>query len=279
MTGISSPSLIVTDIKIAMIDVRPGRRRIDPTWVKTLAELMVSPADCAPIEVVARGERYDLVFGGHRLAAAQTKEWETIPAIVKAAGDFANEAAIILREITENLARRELSVLDRAIDIARWRDIYEATLYVKKAGRPKKAEPEEITAKFAVNFSQAAQKTLGISERAIYLALKIATISAALRDQIALHAVADNESELLLLASQPADRQAQIVEMITRIALPAASVSDAIAILDRKPERQREAAWQKVAANFSRLKVSEQDRFFDLHEGAIQRWLANRRAS
>ena len=282
MTGISSPSIIVTDIKIALIDVRPGRRRIDPSWVKTLADLMATPGDCAPIEVVFRGERYDLVFGGHRLGVAHLKGWDEIPAIVKEPSAFANEAAITLREITENLARRELSVLDRAVDITRWCDLYQATHQISKGGRSKKGGSEiaeELTAKFAVSFSKAAQSTLGISERAIFLALKIATISADLRDRIALHAVADNQSELLLLASQTADRQAQIVELITRIALPAASVSDAIAIIDRKPTRQRDAAWQKAAAIFSRLKESEQDRFFDLHEGAIQRWLANRRAS
>ncbi|MFH1796308.1 MAG: ParB N-terminal domain-containing protein [Pseudomonadota bacterium] len=252
--------------------------------MKTLAELMATPEDCSPIEVIGRGERFQLVFGGHRLAAAKANAWATIPAIVKEASAYANEAAITLREITENLARRELSVLDRAVDIARWRGIYEAVHGTVRKGRPTKmpqvaAISEDAAFRFASTFSEAAKRALGLSRDTIERAMRIASIPADLRDQIALHAVADNQSELLQLAAEPIERQREIVQLLTKIALPAENVAAAIAIMDRTPERPREAAWQKLSTHFSRLKEAEQDRFFNLHEAAVQRWLANRRAS
>lgn len=271
----------ISNIPVAAIDVRPGRRRIDPSWVKTLAELMKGSADCQPIEVVQRGERYDLVFGGHRLAAAQAKGWAEIPTIVKQPADFADEAEIVLREITENLARRELSALDRAVDVARWREVYEAAHGTVRKGRPAKLVQvapisDEHAERFASSFSEAARRALGINRDIIKRALRIASIAEDLRTLIALHPIADNQSELLQLAAEPVERQREIVELLTRVALPAASVADAIAILDRTPERPREAAWKALSTKFSRLKEAEQDRFFALHEAAIRRWLAGR---
>lgn len=276
--------MTVSRIPLSAIDVRPGRRRIDPAWVKTLAELMATPSDCPPIELVARGDRFDLVSGGHRFAMAQAKGWEAIPAIVKAAGYFANEAEIMLREITENLARRELSALDRAVDIARWREVYEAVHGTVRKGRPAKLVQvapisDEQADRFAASFSEAARRVLGINRDTIKRAMRIAAIPADLRDLIALHPIADNQSELLQLAAELIERQRQIVELLTRIALPAANVAEAMAIMDCTPERPRAAAWQKLSTHFSRLKEAEQDRFFNLHEAAVRRWLARRSAS
>lgn len=270
----------ISNIPVTAIDVRPGRRRLDPSWVKTLAELMRTPADCQPIEVVQRGERYDLVFGGHRLAAAQAKGWVDIPTIVKQPADFADEAEIVLREITENLARRELSALDRAVDIARWREVYEAAHGLIKRGRrnnPQVADNSvEALQRFSGSFVDVVRRTLGLSWDTVNRAIRIASIPEDLRALIALHPIADNQSELLQLAAEPAGRQREIVKLLTRIALPAANVADAIAILDRTPERPREAAWKALSTKFSRLKEAEQDRFFALHEAAIRRWLAGR---
>jgi len=281
MTGPSTSSSPIADIALDLIDVRPGRRRIDPAWVKTLAELMRTPADCQPIELVARGERFDLVFGGHRLAAAKEKGWPTIPAAVKSASDFASEAEITLREITENLARRELSALDRAVDIARWRAVYEAAHGAVRKGRPSKmpqvaAISDDPSQHFASTFSEAARRSLGLSRDTVERAMRIASIPEELRALIALDPIADNQSELLQLAAEPIERQREIVRLLTKIALPAANVAAAIAIMDSTPERPREAAWRALSSKFSRLKEAEQDHFFELHEAAIRRWLSAR---
>ncbi len=283
MSAALSTIALGTDIRaaripIALIDVPAGRRRLDPAWVETLADLFAGEGQRTPIEVVATGERYRLVFGGHRLAAGRQLGWSEIGAIVKAPEDYASEAEIVQAEITENLVRRELSALDKAVDLARWREAYNAAHLVAK-GRPRKAkdtpeQAEEISAKFCTLFSNVAQKALGISRRSIYLALKIASIEADVRERIALHAVADNQSELLALAAEAPARQDMIAALLT--SAKAGSVGEAIAIIDRVAKPAAEPRWQKVSTAFAGLKEAEQDRFFDLHEGAIQRWLKGR---
>lgn len=276
MANPSKPA-VISDIDIALIDVVAGRRKLDPAWVETLSDLFASQGQQSPIELIARGERYQLVFGAHRLAAGQRLGWAKIAAVVKQPEDFANEAEITLREITENMARRQLSVLDKAVDIARWRDAYSAAHVVSKGGRKKAAAgDEELTAKFAESFTVASQKAFGLSERAVTYAIKIATIPFAIRDRIALHAIADNQSELLQLAAEPPERQAQIVALLTAEPAQAESVADAIALIDRLPKPNKPAGWERLSEAFSRMKERDQDRFFTLHEAAIQRWLAER---
>lgn len=265
----------VSRIPIALVDVPAGRRRLDPAWVETLADLFASEGQRTPIEVVASGGRYRLVFGGHRLAAGRQLGWSEIGAMVKALEDYASEAEIVQAEITENLVRRDLSVLDKAVDLARWREAYNAAHLVSKGGRPRKGVgAEELTAKFCSRFSDVALKVLGVSERSIYLALKIASIEADVRDRLALHAIADNQSELLTLAAETPARQDMIAALLT--AAKAGSVGEAIALIDRVAKPAAEPRWQKVSTAFSALKEAEQDRFFALHEAAIQRWLKGR---
>ena len=269
----------ITAIDVALVDVAAGRRKLDPAWVETLADLFSSQGQKTPIEVIAAGERYRLVFGHHRLAAAKLLGSRAIQAIVKTPEDFASEAEITLAEITENLARRNLSVLDRSVDIARWREVYEATHQLNKGGRKaQNVDPEELGAKFALSFSDAAQKAFDLSRRSVFNATKIASIAADLRDRIALHAIADNQSELLALAAETPERQADIAALLTAEPAQAATVADAISTLDRLPKSAKVAGWQKVADGFSRLKEADQRRFFQLHEAAILAWLKERDA-
>lgn len=269
----------ISAIDVKLVDVAAGRRKLDPAWVETLGDLFASQGQKTPIEVIAIDGRFRLVFGHHRVAAAKLLGWPAIDAVVKSPQDFASEAEITLAEITENLARRELSVLDRAVDIAHWREVYEAThLLNKKGGRPAKDILEETCAKFALVFSDAAQRSLGISRRSVYSALKVASISADVRDRISLHAIADNQSELLALAAEEPARQADIAALLTAEPAQAATVADGIRILDRLPMPAKTPGWQKLADGFSRLKPTDQHRFFHMHEAAIRAWLMEREA-
>lgn len=268
-------------IKIADIWIPANRRKLDPSWVATLQQDMASGnGHMVPIEVVpeARDERpYRLIFGGHRLAAVSANGADEIDALIKDPKEVATEAQIRLREIAENIMRRQLSALDRAVDIADWRDIYDAAHDTGKPGRKRKsAEDEDTSAKFALNFSEAAQQTLGISRRSVFNALKIATIPAPIRERISLHPIADSQTDLLLLAVEPAERQAKVADLLLSQPPQATNVPDALAIVDATPKPQSEPRWQKVATSFAKLKDAEQDRFFDLNEAAIQRWLKGR---
>lgn len=109
-------------IPIDQIDVLAGRRALDPNWVETLATDFRARGQRTPIEVIQRQERFQLVSGGHRVAAAKLNMQSSIIALVKQPADFASEAEVKLAEIVENFMRRELSALDRAMDVAAWRD-------------------------------------------------------------------------------------------------------------------------------------------------------------
>jgi ParB family chromosome partitioning protein len=211
-----------TKIKIAEIRVPASRRRLDPAWVATImADIQAGNGHMIPIEVVPEktdGYEYRLIFGGHRLAAVAGLGLAEIDAFVKDPKDVATETQIRKREIAENLIRRQLSVLDRAKDIADWRDIYDAEHGTGKTGRKKTreiVEDDELSAKFALNFSEAAQAVLGISRRSVFHALKIATIPEPIRQDISLHPVANSQTDLLQLAAETPERQAAIARLLT----------------------------------------------------------------
>lgn len=269
-------------LPISQIFVPAGRRKLDPRWVQTLKASIAEHGQQQAIEVRQdEPARYRLIFGAHRLAAVSELS-DKIRVRVIDPKEFADEAQLRLREIAENLVRRQLSVLDRAVDISAWRDIYEAANGVTKPGpkaKPRTDEEEwELSANFALNFTEAAQQALHISRRSVFLALKVASIAPDVRERIALHDIADNQSELLGLAAEPSHRQVQIADMLMADPALATTVAGAIAIMDRVTPPARLASWEKLSQTFSNLKPTEQDRFFMLHEAAITRWLGGRNA-
>jgi ParB family chromosome partitioning protein len=218
-----------------------------------------------------------LIAGGHRLAAVQRASLPTIKAIVKQRSDFASEAEIRLAEIVENFMRRELSVLDRAFDVAAWREVFEGVQGAIKPGRKAKEvvsdDLDDISRRFATNFTEAAQSALDLSRDAVFRALKIAKLGDQQRQRIALLPIADNQSELLALVAHKPERQAVIIDYLLD---GATSVADAVAILDNVAPSVPRQPWERVSDTFSRLKTEQQARFFSLHEDAIAAWMASR---
>lgn len=273
--------MVIRTIDIAAIDASGRLRPINPTWSATLAETLAAGDRLPPIEVVERGDGYRLIAGGHRLDAHRIVGRTTIEAEVYTAAAFADEAAIRLREIKENMLRFELTALDRAVHLATWKEIHEASYEPPKRGRkPKTIAPEELaqnSAAFAQSFSKAASDALGISERSVQVAVQIAAgIDLDVRDRIAGAPIADTASELLQLAHQIPVRQAKIVDLLLSDPPRAGSVAEAIAALDATPAPTRLTGWERVSDRFSRLNHLEQERFFQAHADAIDRWLAKK---
>ncbi len=280
----------VVNISPNSIVVPQEHRVVDPVLAQVLAEDIVEKGQLSPIEVLALEDgTYRLIFGAHRLAAIQQLGRTEIAATVHNIGSFADESAIKLRTISENMVRRELSVLDRAVDIATWCEIYRETrTHIKPGRKPKElstaAVPNsleeqqrvQLVDKFTKSFSEAAQLAFGISRGAVFEFLRIAAIPEDLRAKISLLPLANQYRELVMLANEPANRQEQIITIILDDENHVSSVSDAIAVLDRHPPAQKEERWQKVSASFAQMKQSEQFRFFDLHQDAIEQWLADR---
>ena len=259
------------------IIVKNRLRRVLPERLDAMAEsIRLKGGVQTPIECEDTPDGPRLVYGLHRLEATIHLQLPDVPALVYPEGYFGSEEDIREREITENIDRAELTALERAVFVSAWVDIYRARAGAKKPG-PKKPvieDEEELSAKFALNFTEAAQNTFGISRRAVFHARKIASIAKSLRDRIDAHPLATNQSALLLLADESADRQERVVQLI--LSGEATSVAEAIGIIDRQPKPASAAAWEKLSERFARLKDIERDRFFELHSEAIELWLAKR---
>lgn len=267
------------EIPIAQIDVPAGRRKVDPDWVAALAADFDAQGHRIPILVVEAGKRFRLVAGGHRLAAAKLLTWKSIRADVTPADAFADEAALRLAEIAENLMRRELSALDRAMDVAAWREIYEQAQGAVKPGRKKSfqvgtnsdADPMAVAAeRFSAAFNEAAQRALGLGKTAVWRCLKIATLDADTRERVALTRLADNQSELIALAEIEREMRPAVLDHILSEPPMAGSVAGAVAMIEgRKPEDPAEKAFRSFSDSWRRFPVRQRRAFVRAHQAEI----------
>lgn len=267
-----------TLVQIDSLVVRDRLRKVLPERVEALRTDIATNGLLQPIEVMRTGEGFRLIFGAHRVAAVMAMGEAFIAAIVHPAGAFGTEADIRLREIAENFVRFELTALERAINIAEWRAIHEQRNPPAKPGRKRKLTEDdaldELSANFALNFTDVVQKTLGLSRRSIFLALKVARIIPDVRDAIAGHPIADNQSELLSLAAQTPARQIEAARHLLEGS--ATTVAGALALIDELPPPVALRPYERVANTFSRLSQTDQHLFFEAHRDSIDRWLANR---
>ena len=278
----------IQDIDIDLIDIGPGRRVADPAWEEALAGDMSRNGQIEPIEVVEVGQRFRLIDGLHRIGARKIRGEALVTAKIKTAIEVASDAEITLREIASNFMRRELSVLDKARDVARWRALYEQTTGAikpgKKAIRGKSApnSDEEIEAQselFSASFSDASQSALGLNKDAVKRFLRIARIDDDVRQRISLHRIAHNQSELLALSDEASDRQVRIVGLLLAEPPAAASVAEAVAIIDHIPPVEKQAAWERVSDKFSKLPDPAKRRFLIEHWSLVEEILAERKAA
>jgi len=198
-------------IPLADIFVPERLRAVDEDHALAIQASIVEHGLLNPITVrtTPNGEqKYTLVAGAHRLRAiVHLDEVEIDVIVVKADADEA-----VLIEIEENLFRNDLSVLDRAVFVHTYRDVWEKTRgeINPKGGRPKNSaklaqfsnSPIDLVAQEAENgFSKACADRLGVSRRAIYRLNTIAkNLPSEIRSAISGTPIADNQSQLLKLA-------------------------------------------------------------------------------
>jgi len=278
------------EIPVALIDIGREHRKHAQYAVQAMAESIGVRGQLQAIEVIEAGERYSLTFGRLRLDAVRHLNAPTIRALVRTQAEFASEAELRLRSISENLLHNPLTALRRSVDIADWCAIYRAAQPELKPG-PKPSSPTsaelslnfrlnsdaallEASEQFSASFSEAAQAFLRISRSGVFRALRIASIPSLQRDRIELHPLADSEGELYKLGGiKEADRQTSVIDLI--LTGKAVTVEDALALIEGRTKTVSEA-WEKVAEKFGRLLEPQQDRFFDLNEAAVIRWQAKR---
>lgn len=111
-------------IKIEDIDVTGRLRPVHLEVVSGLAGDIKSRGLRQPIEVVKQstGRPYRLVSGGHRLGACTSLEWSEISAVIVTG----SEDELRADELLENLARSELSRLERAQFLAELKGVFQS---------------------------------------------------------------------------------------------------------------------------------------------------------
>lgn len=265
-------------VAIAQIKVGARIRQALPDRVKALAISIAENGQDKPIDIVQCKDGFELIAGGHRLAAVLELNHETIEADVYSEAEFNSTHKKRLREIRENLERFELNALEKAVSVAGYKESFEALNGAAKRGRKKATEidPEEMSAKFALNFNEAAQKIFGLSRRSVFLSLKIASIDAKVRDRIANHSIANNQSDLLALAEETAELQSKVCDLLLSEPPSAKSAIEAISSFSNTPKPRSLTAWEVASGRFSKLTPKDQNKFFELHAEAIEKWFASR---
>lgn len=214
--------------QVAIDDIVIGERLrgVDPAAVELIAASMAEIGQETPIIVQEAASGYRLVAGAHRLAAARVLAWGDIRAKILPASVSVEAARLI--EIDENLARRELSELDRAVFLAERKRLYEA-LYPEarlganqhsrgfaKSGEPSEdadETPQEVV--FAARFSAETAARIGLSERSIQRSVARALrIVPEVRSAIAHLPIADRGSELDQLAMLDPDMQRSVARLL-----------------------------------------------------------------
>src|ERR1041384_4351648 len=112
---------MMTNLPLDLIDIRADARAINETTVSALADSIAEVGVINPIRVRAKGDRWEVVAGAHRLSACKSLGLTEASCLLVEDDDLHAELAMI----DENLCRAELSSCDRARHTARRKEIYE----------------------------------------------------------------------------------------------------------------------------------------------------------
>jgi ParB family chromosome partitioning protein len=216
-------------IPIASIRIENRLRSLDSAKV---AELAASIAEIGLLQPIGIRPDGTLVYGYHRLEACKQLGWTEIPAVVVDGDDRHAELA----EITENLVRNELTLLERAEHLARMRAVYER-LYPNARGVGRPAKNSATVAAF----SEWAAAQAGLAQRTIRHYVQLAeSVAPEVRDAIRRTPIANDGAELKSLASLEPSKQRAVAELIASRAV--SSVREATRELARREALHRESA-------------------------------------
>lgn len=269
-------SASIIDVPLTAITLAPDRARaIDPIWAEGLAGIIAAQGLRQPISVRAKGDGYELVFGAHRLEAFRILGRDTIPAILS---DAADDDAAKFEEVMENLARQDLIALDRCHHLYDLKRVYERLFPEAKHGGDRKSKgaikrqslPLDPDSKEILGFAKATADAIGLSERAIRLAVNIwVNLTPATRTRLVGTDLATKQTELVALADLTPAKQGMVLDLILGES-PARNVAQALEILENKAlpsEEQRQI--QAVTKLFEKLADPVLDTVIAAHEERI----------
>ena len=203
-----SPSSEIVEFPIDEVIVGDRAMALVPAAVESLIESIEA---VGLLHAVTVDEGGHLIAGLHRLEAAKRLGWSTIPAHV-IEGDAVQ---LELVEIDENLIRAELTVLERAENLVRRRDLYESLHPEARHGHGPGRGNAGPQVRRPLGFARATSTVTGQSTSTIRRHLKIAgDLPSDVRDLIRHTPVADNLKELRKLSQLPVHEQQRVAERI-----------------------------------------------------------------
>lgn len=236
----------IVSIPFTSIIVGKRLRAVDADYVQLLAASMAETGQHTPIQVgPANAEgQYPLIAGAHRAAAAEAAGLDTLQAIVFSGSEL--QAKML--EVDENLLRRELSEMDRAVFLAERKAIYEALFPETGHGKaPKGKEEENFHFPGRASFAADTARKLGVSDRQVRTYLMRARIEPELRAQLAGTRWADHGATLDALAKAAPLVRARLVHALTRPMEPARNLAAALAEVEPRLNPARSADDEHLA--------------------------------
>ncbi len=258
-------------IAIDQIVVPERLRAVEEEHALAIAQSIVEHGLINPITVRftpnATGGSHTLVAGAHRLRAYAINDEPEIDALVIEADQY--EAQLV--EITENLFRNELSVLDRAVFVQSYRDVWEQRNgKIRRGGDRRSKDQVDPLMGSRVNLIQLIGEEAAASSFAAHVAdrmgisvpslKRLDMIARKLRPEVRAAVrgtpVADNQSDLLKLSKMEPSRQRQFATAFTqekdlKKALSEVSAAQPKAELTADDKRnvalaRLEAAWEQA---------------------------------
>lgn len=203
------PEAVVELLDPNTIIVADRLRGVDPAWVEVLAASITDKGQDTPIRVRRDEGALHLVYGAHRLEACRRIGVEVKAEIVEC-----SELEARLMEIDENLFRRELGALDRAVFMCERQDVY-LQLYPETAKGVAGGKARQGAASDILSFAAETAARTGFSRRTIERAVKLArAIPRDVRERLRGTAFADRQVDLDALSDLAPDQQRQVVALI-----------------------------------------------------------------
>ena len=201
-------------IPLSSIFVGDRARPVDEDYAQAIAANMQERGLIAPITVRSTPAKkkfpYTLVAGGHRYRGAAINGWGEIDALVVEAD--AAEAQLI--EISENLFRNELSALDRALFVMKFREAWEdKNGKIDRTANLKQSKGNDYPSVFGNGRALSSQvcERLGFGPETYKKVNQIGqNLHPSLRSAIRGTAAERDQSKLLRLCRLPADDQVKI---------------------------------------------------------------------
>lgn len=238
------------DVPIAAIAVVDRLRQPDPRAVAALQADIAERGLRQPIEIAPEttpGTSWRLVSGAHRLAACTALGWTIISAF-----EVSGTADELLRdELLENLARSELSHLERAIFASELRDLWHRAHPETRHGAARPSDARKDGTVPSLSWFAAAAERTGWSEATLQKAATIGSrLDRAAAELLRGTAVEHSHTDLYLLVQSAPPRQVRIASIVRE---RGATVRAAIHVAEGASAPQPVDPDQALLAQFERL--------------------------